>query len=75
VVPAGLLAMELVLEGLTINPLALLIKNDPASPVPDVDLNQDGKLATNPATDATTANPDGISVGIKAKGVPCKLQK
>jgi hypothetical protein len=75
VVPAGLLAMELVLEGLTINPLALLIKNDPASPVPDVDLNQDGKLATNPATDATAANPDGISVGVKAQGVPCKLQK
>lgn len=75
VVPAGLLAMTLDLEGLSLNPLALLIKNDPANPVPDVDLNADGKLATNPATDATAANPDGVSVGLKAHGVPCKIQK
>lgn len=75
VVPAGLLSMDIDMDGQPINPLAILIRNDPANPIPDVDLNEDGVLATNPETDATPENPDGISVGIVVTGVPCSIQR
>ncbi len=70
VVPAGNLSMTLELEGQEINPLALLLSDSASDPVPDVDLNEDGVLATG---DSSPDNPDGISVGIKLSGVPCGL--
>ncbi len=75
VVPAGNLAVELDLDGQMINPLEILIRDDPADPIPDVDLNDDGVLATNPETDAIPENPDGVSVGINVAGVPCLIQR
>jgi len=73
VVPAGTLAMDLEFEGLSINPLGFLMRDSATDPVPDVDLNEDGVLATTNPDDVSPANPDGISVGIKVSGVPCTL--
>ena len=75
VVPAGIMAMEIEVEDLEINPLELLIRDDPSNPVPDVDLNGDGVLATDPTTDVDPSNPDGISVGIVISSVPCHIQR
>jgi len=70
VVPAATLAVELTVGEMTIVPLELLISDDPANPVPDVDLNGDGAVDTS---DATATNPDGVSVGIVFTAVPARI--
>ncbi len=72
VVPASDLAVNLDVSGQQINPLAMIIRDDPNDPAPDVDLNKDGKLSTKPA-DANADNPDGVSVGIQVGGTSCHI--
>ncbi len=72
VVPAADLAVPITVSGTTITPLQVLLSNDPSHPCPDIDLDRDGTLDD---TDATTANKDGVSVGIDFTAVPAHIQR
>lgn len=72
VVPAATLTVPVSAGEVTLVPLELIISSDPTNPVPDCDLNGDGRVDT---TNATSTNPDGVSVGIVFTGVPATITR
>lgn len=72
VVPASTLAVPVSVGTLSVVPLSLILSSNPSNPVPDVDLNGDGTVDT---ANATSTNPDGVSVGIVLTGVSCRISR
>jgi hypothetical protein len=72
VVPASTLAVPITVGTLSVVPLQLILSSNPSNPVPDVDLNGDGTVNT---ANATSTNPDGVSVGITFTAVSGRITR